>query len=73
MLHVIKPQESAAYARSELVKAAKALAEAQQAVLQAAETLDMFEHNFRLGAYLEKTFDYGFSTTKAPPIVGDGR
>lgn len=51
MIYAITPQESAAMSRDKLLKAMKALAEAQQAVVQAIETLDMFENNFRQGHY----------------------
>ena len=54
MLRVITPQESAETARKKLSEAAKALAEAQVAILAAMHTLEMFEDNFRKGWYIPK-------------------
>jgi hypothetical protein len=54
MLRTISPTESASNAREALAKAMRALAEAQLAVLQAQQTVEMFEHNFRLGHYMQK-------------------
>ena len=51
---VITPQESASGAAAKLQSAARALAQAQADVLDAAQTLAMFEKNFRLGWYMQK-------------------
>lgn len=55
MMRVISPEESAASARVALSKAMRALIEAQLAVDQAQQTVEMFEHNFRLGHYVKRS------------------
>ena len=53
MLRVIGPQEMARTSSDTLIKALKALGEAQAAIADAITTLNWFEHRFQEGQYKE--------------------